>query len=282
MARDLPEVQIKKFAKQLGATVVGIASVEAINKIVPEGYRPDDTLPLAKSVVVVGNQRYNAGDWYIESPETVQRIFTSDFGERSIAFKIARHIEREYGYESVYFGANIRDTGMNCPLSLKVCAEVAGLGTRSMAGGIILHPLHGLLHFAVAITRMRLKADNPLDQPVCPHKSCVTKWKREGVTPCMEICSAIDGKLENGRLKEVIYRRALCATRALTTMNSTYLRLLPEIISEEDPEKRKLLAIGQARQYAEDPPGRGIWGRCYECMRVCPVNRNAVRLRHRR
>jgi hypothetical protein len=61
-------------------------------------------------------------------------------------------------------------------------------------------------------------------------------------------------------------------------MNAAYIRLLPEIMSEEDPHKRKYLAIGEARRYGEDPPGRGIWGRCIECMRVCPVNRRAIRL----
>jgi hypothetical protein len=124
---------------------------------------------------------------------------------------------------------------------------------------------------------MELIPDGLLSKPVCPHSSCIKMWKKKRSTPCMDVCSAIEGKRNCSRLQEVIFYRQLCATRALTTMNAAYLRLLSEIIREEDHEQRKFLAIGQARQYAEDPLGRGIWGRCIECMRVCPVNRKAFK-----
>lgn len=171
------------------------------------------------------------------------------------------------------------DTGFVPVLSLKVCAELAGLGTRSMAGGIILSKEHGLLGFAATITTMDLSPDGPMSDPVCPDRACIAMFAEDGTTPCIRACSAIEGSIENGRLKEVTFYRQLCATRSNTTMNTVYLRLLPEIVEEKDPERRKYLAIGQARKYIEDPPGRGIWGRCIECMRVCPVNRRAIQLK---
>ena len=105
-------------------------------------------------------------------------------------------------------------------------------------------------------------------------------FERTGKTPCMKICGAIDGDIEEGRIKSIRWHMKLCATRALTTMNAAYVRLMPEIMGEKDPDKRRYLAIGEARKYIEDPPGRGIWGRCIECMRVCPVNRRAHRLKN--
>jgi hypothetical protein len=284
-----PEERIKRLALEGGASVVGIASVAQINQYVPPDHRPDDILGGAKSVVVVGRPRYTAGTWLTAHTEVVHRTRTAVGARDSLALNIARFIEREYGYPSILYNSQMRDTGFNPALSLKVCAEMAGLGTRSMAGGIILNERYGLLGFAAAITTMELKADGPLAEPVCPHPACVNLWERKKTTPCMEVCGAIEGRIEacpeqsrrDGRLKEVVYYRQLCAIRCQTTMNTAYLRLLPEIVAEEDPLKRRYLAIGQARMYAEDPPGRGVWGRCIECMRVCPVNRRAIKLSKR-
>jgi epoxyqueuosine reductase QueG len=275
---QLPEERIKRLALEGGASVVGIASVSQINQYVPPEHRPDDILGRARSVVVVGSPRYTSGTWLTAHTEVLHRARVAISARDSLALNIARFIEREYSHPSILYNSQMRDTGFNPALSLKVCAEMAGLGTRSMAGGIILNEQYGLLNFAATITTMELKTDSPLAEPVCPHPACVSLWEREQATPCMEVCGAIEGRIENGRLKEVVYYRQLCAIRCQTTMNTAYLRLLPEIVAEEDPLKRRYLAIGQARMYAEDPPGRGVWGRCIECMRVCPVNRRAIKL----
>jgi hypothetical protein len=273
-----PEECIKRLALEGGASVVGIASVAQINQHVPPDHRPDDILGGAKSVVVVGKPRYTAGTWLTAHTEVLHRARAAVSARDSLALNIAHFIEREYGCPSILYNSQMPDTGFNPALSLKVCAEMAGLGTRSMAGGIILNEQYGLLGFAATVTTMELKADGPLAEPVCPHPTCVSLWQGKQTTPCMEICGAIEGRIENGRLKEVVYYRQLCAIRCQTTMNTAYLRLLPEIVAEEDPLRRRYLAIGQARMYAEDPPGRGVWGRCIECMRVCPVNRRAIKL----
>jgi len=272
-----PEERIKKIALQNGADVVGIASVKEINKSAPAGHRPDDLLKGARSVITVGVRRYTAGTWLTSSTEVVHRARGAMGARDSVPLIAARFIEENYGCPTIVYNAHMPDTGMNVSLSLKVLAEYSGLGTRSMAGGIILNKKYGLLGFSAAITTMALKADGPLLEPVCPDNTCITMWKNKKTTPCISICSAIEGKINGNRLQEVIYYRQLCATRSLTTMNAAYLRLLPEIMEERDSKKRRYLAIGQARQYAEDPPGRGIWGRCLECMRVCPVNRRAFK-----
>jgi len=273
-----PEERIKRLALDGGASVVGIASVSQISQHVPPDHRPDDILGGARSVVVVGRRRYTSGSWLTAHTEVLHRDRTAVGARDSLALNIARFIEREYGYPSILYNSRMQDTGFNPALSLKVCAEMAGLGTRSLAGGIILNEQDGLLGFATTITTMELNADSPLAEPVCPHPACVRLWEARQTTPCMEACGAIEGRIENRRLKEVVFYRQLCATRCQTTMNTAYLRLLPEIVAEEDALKRRYLAIGQARMYAEDPPGRGVWGRCIECMRVCPVNRRAVKL----
>ncbi|MDO9535827.1 MAG: hypothetical protein Q7J85_10975 [Bacillota bacterium] len=271
------EEKIKQIALQRGADVAGIASVKDINKSAPRGHRPGDLLAGAKSVITIGARRYTAGTWMTSSTEVMHRSRSAMGTRDAIPLVLARYLEEKQGYPSIVYNAHMTDTGMNVSLSLKVLAEYAGLGSRSMAGGIILNKKFGLLGFSAVVTTMELTPDGLLSKPVCPHSSCIKMWNKKKTTPCMDACSAIEGTINGSRLQDVIYYRQLCATRALTTMNAAYLRLLSEIIKEEDPEKRKFLAIGQARQYAEDPPGRGIWGRCIECMRVCPVNRKAFK-----
>lgn len=271
--------RIKKLALDKGADVAGIASVAEIKKHVPKGYSPDDLLKGAKSVVVTGNRRYTSGTWLTSNIDVIHRARVAMGARDAVPLAVARFIESEYGYASIAILPGMFDTGMNPAISLKALAEMAGLGTRSMAGGIILNEQHGLLGFVAVITTMDLVPDGPLAEPVCPHPACVAMWRKRQTTPCIEACSAIGGKIEKGRLKEVEFLRQLCATRSNTTMNAAFIRLLAEIIEEEDYERRKYLAIGQARKYEEDPPGRGIWGRCIECMRVCPVNRRAIKLR---
>ena len=48
------EATIKAVGLAAGARVVGIASADAFRDRVPEGFRPDEILPGARSVVVAG------------------------------------------------------------------------------------------------------------------------------------------------------------------------------------------------------------------------------------
>jgi len=270
--------QIKASARDMGADAVGVAAASDFSRFAPPGYRPEDLLKGARSVIAIGKRRYTAGQWRTSNIDVVHRARSLQGGRDAVGFAIANLIEREYGHHAILINPGMFDTGIVPPISLKLCAELAGLGTRSMAGGIILSREHGLMGFVAVITTMKLAPDGPMADPVCPDPSCVAMWEKKQTTPCISACGAIEGEIEDGRLKEVVWYRQLCATRALTTMNAAFVRLLPEIVAEGDPERRKHLAIGQARKYIEDPPGRGIWGRCIECMRVCPVNRRAIRL----
>ena len=54
---------VKQLGLDAGAVVVGVADVGAFNDFVPEGHRPNDILPGAKSVVVAGGRGPTAGSW---------------------------------------------------------------------------------------------------------------------------------------------------------------------------------------------------------------------------
>ena len=80
-----------------------------------------------------------------------------------IAFGCAFFIEHEFGCPSIYCPPDPDpECGDSRPLqSLKLHAEVAGLGARSLAGDILLHPDYGYLYYASVFTELELPPDRP-------------------------------------------------------------------------------------------------------------------------
>ena len=235
-----PEDEIKMFSQKCGVDVVGFASVDDINKYAPEGHRPVDFLIDVKSVVVLAARWTPKGAW--RSPNHLVHAVNRSFGisrRNDVSMTVAYFIEKTYGYYSLIYGGP--------GLSMKLCAEMAGLGTRSMAAGIILNRKLGPINIAAILTTMPLRADGILKEPVCPHPSCVKRWSRDKTTFCLETCpECLSGEFENGKIKWMRYNRHLCATRAETTSVGGFQRTLLEAINEPDPEKRKSIIKGDA------------------------------------
>ena len=70
-------------------------------------------------------------------------------------------------------------------------AELAGLGSRSLAAHIILNPEYGLLYYAALITTLPLEALSAAGQLACPHPGCAAMYKRIGTTPCLRVCPRV-------------------------------------------------------------------------------------------
>jgi hypothetical protein len=83
---------------------VGIASVGEINKYSPLGYRPDDQLPGAKSVIILGGMYPTKGLWEAH-PKVMIEIGPAVDGPVRHAAGLSYFLEERYG-------ANL------CPLSL--------------------------------------------------------------------------------------------------------------------------------------------------------------------
>ncbi len=270
-ANITPEEEIKQLGIQRGAGIVGIASVTDINKYAPPGHRPDDILAGAKSVVVFAGHHTLHGAWRSSDHRT--HYHNRDFPRlrSSVAMSVARFIESEYGYYSL---ADIPPSiGLNPSMSLKLCAEMAGLGTRSMAAGILINHELGMPNLGACITTMPLLANSPMKEPVCPHSSCVKMWERRQTTPCLDICpECLSGELEGGRIKWMRYDRRICSTRAQTESNSTLLRTLLEGINQPDPEVRKSVLLSSFSRRVIDAVATGaVFGQCGWCLSNCPI-----------
>ena len=155
MATDGVVQAVKRVGLDAGARVVGVAGAEAFRAGVPEGFRPEDILPGARSVVVAGGDGPTAGAWRCPD-HRVMEITGYDLRENVAIHAMCDYIERELGYYAVQ-APSLPVHGHEPPMSMMHAAELAGLGTRSFAAHIILNPEYGLLYYAALITTLPLK-----------------------------------------------------------------------------------------------------------------------------
>jgi len=270
------KAEIAAIAKKSGALVSGVAAAEAF-EVAPEGRRPADLLPRAKSVFVVGGAQPRAGDWQSPNYQHMEVTTTSD-RVQGLALKLARVIEDDYGYYAVCIPPGV-DQGQQSFMSIALTAELAGCGSSSLAGPV-LHPDYGFMYYAAIITTMPLPADGPLATPACPATECIDMYAAEGKTPCTSVCpiesgGCLGGKIENGRIKQRQYDQARCVTRVQNYWVPGFQKVLGETLREPDSEKQKMLLYSSMFS-------RTLWsmtysnvsqGQCIECMRVCPVGR---------
>jgi hypothetical protein len=268
------KTEITGIAMKSGALVSGVADVDAF-KMVPEGSRPDDLLPRARSVVVIGGAQPRAGDWQSPNYQHMEVTTTSD-RIHGMALKLARIVEDRFGYYAVCVPPGV-DRGQQPFLSISLAAELAGCGTASLAGPV-LHPDYGFMYFGAIITTMPLPADSPLETPACPAPECVEMYEQEAVTPCTKVCpiesgGCLGGRIEDGRLVSRQYDRARCTTRVQNYWVPGFQKVLGETLTEPDSEKQKMILYSSMFS-------RTLWsmtysnvsqGQCSECMRVCPV-----------
>lgn len=277
--------EVKEQALSGGALVVGVADPHAWEEHVPEGHRPYDILPGAKSVVVVGCRGPTAGAW--RSPQhRLMEVNGYDFRNDAAAHRVADYIENRFGHQAIQAPA-LPTGGHLPPISMMLAAVLAGLGTRSLAANIILNPRYGLLYYSACITTLKLDADSMLEQDVCPHPMCVKSFRSFGKTPCLAACPADEGGCLDGdiddedKISYSWYDRERCVTRAMNFGINSFQKSLAQIVAEEDEETRNNMIYSDSfsRSCSAITHYKESVAQCFECMRVCPVGRAERKLK---
>ena len=276
---------VRQKALTFGADVVGIAPVERWNDYVPEGYRPYDLLPNAKSVIVVGARGPTAGAWKSPNPRLMEVLGLDFANDRAIA-ALTSWVEEDLKYNSIQ-APGLSVAGHQPLFSYMLAAVLSGLGTRSLAANIVLNPKYGLLYYSACITTAKLEPDEMLDQDVCPAPMCIATYKHIGKTPCMAACPAddggcIDGKInDDGRIEEVYYNRERCVSRSMNFGPVTFQKVLADLVVEQDKDKIKSKVNSDF--FSRACSGVAFYkesvAQCFECMRVCPVGRQERKLK---
>lgn len=268
------KAELAAIAEKSGVMVSGVADAGAFDAA-PEGRRPTDILPKASCVYVIGGAQPRAGDWQSSNYQHMEVTTTSD-RIQTLALKIARTIEDHFGYYAVCVPPGV-DRGQQPFLSIAMAADLAGCGSKSLAGPV-LHPEYGFMYYAAIVTTMPLPTDGPLETPACPAPECVEMYAAEGTTPCLSVCPAksdgcLDGRIEGGRFIDRQYDSARCTTRVQNYWVPGFQKVLQASLQEPDAEKQKMMLFSSMFS-------RTLWsmtysnvsqGQCSECMRVCPV-----------
>ena len=263
---------IVDYCKKRGALAVGIADLDALERIAPPGHRPKDLMPRVKSVIALGVGGQTQGAWQLPA-KAMAYSGSTEVRAYSAAYACAFFIEQKFGAPSVYVPPDMDpDSGPRVPLqSLKLHAELAGIGARSFAGDILLHPQFGFMYYASVFTELELPPDAPMAENPCPAPSCVSMHRATGRTPCMKFCPAqcLSGEIDDkGRQKRMHYDMAACAE--FTQEYETVPKMLADAVREGGADS--LLDPDRKMLWYKVSAGSGAWfAQCFECMRVCPL-----------
>ena len=264
------------YCKRKGALVAGVADLAMIDKIAPEGHRPKDIMPRVKSVIALGVGGQTQGSWNV-APKALTYFGSTERRGYGIAYGCAFFIENTFGARAIYCPPDMDpEAGPRTPLQdLKLHAELAGIGARSLAGDILLHPDFGYMYFASVFTELELPPDKPLEDNPCPAPSCVDMYRKIGRTPCMKFCpvQCLDGEIdEHGKQKIMRYDMAACAE--MTQTYESVPAMLREAMDAGDPVAREHALFNPENKtlWYKLAVGAGqLFAQCFECMRVCPI-----------
>jgi len=267
---------IVAYGKRKGALAVGIADVEALQRIAPEGFGPRDIMPRVRSVISIGVGGPTLGAWGV-SAKAMGFMGSSEGLAYKIAYGTAYYIEREFGAPSIYCPPDSdQEGGARIPFqSLKLHAELAGLGARSLAGDILLHPEFGLMYYGSVFTELELAPDTPMEANPCPAPSCVKMYGEIGQTPCMKFCpvECLSGEIDaEGRQVSMDFEMHKCAE--MSQQYEIVPNVLHDAMAAEDPDERANIMFGEVSKmlfYKLSVSSGGLLGQCFECMRVCPI-----------
>jgi hypothetical protein len=132
---------IVEYCQRKGALIAGVADLAAVERIAPAGHRPSDLMPRVKSVIAVGVGGATQGAWRVPA-KALSYFGSTESRAYKIVYGLAFFIEQKFGAQAIYCPPDMDpELGARYPLqSLELHAELAGLGARSLAGDILLHP----------------------------------------------------------------------------------------------------------------------------------------------
>jgi hypothetical protein len=175
---------IFEYCKKRGALAVGVADLAALERIAPVGHRPSDLMPRVRSVISLGVGGQTQGAWQMPA-KAMAYSGSTEVRAYKVAYGCSFFIEQKFAAPSIYVPPDIDpESGPRVPFqSMKLHAEVAGIGARSLAGDILLHPEFGFMYYASVFTELELAPDAPMAENPCPAPSCVSMYRATGRTP---------------------------------------------------------------------------------------------------
>ena len=191
--------QIEKVLLTAGCDMVGFANVERFTGA-PEGRRPTDILPTARSVIV--GAVHILDSVCDDLPET-RYEYTNQFYVLngilgSVSTKVARLLE-DRGYRAIPIPAaypRINKELMGI-FSHRHAAALAGLGEIGLNNLLITPQFGARVRLVSIITEVPLEPDQPYKKSLCPERE--NECGKACVTCCPVEAISLDGKINKDR-----------------------------------------------------------------------------------
>jgi epoxyqueuosine reductase len=221
-SRKNKAVEIKQYGLNLGADLVGIADAAKLNQDAPERHRPEDFLPKAKSVVVIGLRLLDPvmSALPISRLEYTLMFYTVNNWLNHLAYAIARKLEAA-GYPSYTLSYSPKEAGvprqdpkeLYDTISYKHAAVYAGLGQYGFNHLLITPQFGPRVRLVALVTEAELEPDSQLAPTICRPAECGYRC----VKACPATCLDEDGKLNRFKCQNYlssvlkVYKCGQCA-----------------------------------------------------------------------
>ena len=204
--------KMKKFVLSKSADLVGIASVSRFEGA-PDGHKPEDILPDAKTVIVLAKRIPNGV--VMDGPATsYHNIMTTLYNQLDlIAHEMAIYIEQQGGVaipvpsDDPYYDWNPDKVHGRGDLSHKHAAQAAGLGKLGKNSLLITPEFGNRVQLVSVVTNLNLESDPLVEDELCPSKciicieSCPVKAITNGQQVNQRVCrSHMFLKLPKGQI----------------------------------------------------------------------------------
>lgn len=257
---------IRAYALQQGADLVGFVSTRHLDAVTPTRYTPARLWPEAKTAISVG-KRLLGGAVAVGTGDMVQNARwiawrTNEFLNTQV-LDIAHFIEQQ-GFRALPLSNGTMvdpawtNQGIFGELSHRHVAAEAGLGTIGVPTYIVTPQFGPRVYFNTILTDAELESDpqldfNPCDQ--CPGE-------------CIKACP--NGAIIRGRRT---IKKRLCIPRAMPHGVLAMQQYIYSILELQDLEARRerLEDFDFARFHKALVQGVGTIAGCFHCLAACPV-----------
>ncbi|MDO8690201.1 MAG: hypothetical protein Q7R39_09380 [Dehalococcoidia bacterium] len=268
-----PTQQVKQYAVEAGADLVGIASVEHLEEVIPTDWKPRRWLKEGESVVsfAIGalHGALACNDDNLKNYSNQLVLNNLDY----TAYRVAKYIERLGHHAIVVPSGPPTDmhppgTGMWGWISQRHVAVEAGLGQIGLNTSTLVPEFGPRVYFGCIITTMKLEPDPKLEGQLCLGEKC---------NLCIEACptgalSVIKG--EDG-VSVGVNDKKKCQPNAQAWGLMTALRHIRDITVEADLARKLDLLFAEKTWHVWQSliTHVGIDGMCGVCLDICPVGK---------
>lgn len=270
-----PTDRVKRYARSIGADVVGIADVDALEANPPDPDHPQvpsRIWPDEPETAVVLGRRMPMGEFLSSHQQSRGAINATIMDTiEKMAHRVSRFLEDELGAKALAIPGEDNHPaykgGAYGPMSMRHMAAEAGLGTFGLELNLLTPEYGPRMYFTAVFTTAELEPDGLMEQQLCIGETCGR---------CLLSCPS-------DAVGHFDLDRVACASAAqvhgFRSLLYGPLRALTRVSDEDvaldmidgDEMRRKFHAI--ARRV-------NVFGACPRCVEVCPIGIDYRRFLH--